>query len=278
MALATNAAVFMARALLPRRRDAALPDLVLRLVPAPAPRPCYATYLRLAGLEAREELPLAWPHVWGFRLHMALLTHPKFPLPIWSALQVRVRMRQLAPLPLRASYALAVQASGMRRFEKGAEIDLWCTLRDSSGELAWESTTTFYWRGHGRAPSDVPPPGAASPAVEGPLAAEWPSPQGGGWRFGRLTGDYNPLHWNDRYARLFGFPRAFHHPARIAGQCLAHLAPDDAVSRRHLELWMKGPVFYGSALALRSAAEGDARLFALHVDGQARPALVGRWR
>jgi hypothetical protein len=265
----------MTRALLPRRRDAALPGLVLQLAPAPAPRAALAAYVRLAGLAARDELPLAWPQVWGFRLHMALLTDRAFPLPIWSALQVRVRMRRLLELPAEASYALAVQASGMRRLEKGAEVDLWCTLRDASGKLAWESTTTFYWRGRGRVPSDAPAPEAASPALDGALLGEWASPHGGGWRFGALTGDYNPLHWNDRYARALGFRRAFHHPARIAGQCLARLAVDSAAQ---LELWIKGPVFYRSALALRAGAEGDARLFALHVDGEERPALVGRWR
>jgi len=31
-------------------------------------------------------------------------------------------------------------------------------------------------------------------------------------------------------------------------------------------------------LTLRSASDGEARLISLHVDGDSRPALVGRWR
>lgn len=277
VALKTNAGVFMARALLPKRRRAGLPDFALRLAPARAPLSGLESYLRLTGLSGSGTLPLAWPQVWGFRLHMALLTDPAFPLPIWSALQVRVRMRQLAPLPAGTRYALAVQAGGMRRFEKGTEVDLECTLRDTFGGLAWESATTFYWRGRGRTPGAAAPREAASPAVEYAAADVWPSPRGGGWSFGALTGDYNPLHWSDAYARAFGFTRAFNHPGRIAGQCLARLGLDAGAPRQALELWIKGPVYYGSTLALRRAADGNARLFALHVDGEQRPALVGRW-
>lgn len=277
MALATNAAIFMARALLPKRRGAGLPRLALRLPPARPPAGDLAWYLRLTGLASGDTLPLAWPLVWGFRLHMALLTHPEFPLPIWSALQVRNRIQQHSPLPAVARYALAVETHGMRGLEKGVEVDIVCALYDESGRLAWQSLATFYWRGRLRAAVIALPPQAASPTVEGEVVASWDSGEGAGWRFGTLTGDYNPLHWNDRYARLLGFARAFHHPARIAGQCLAHLAIDaGAAPRQQLELWMKGPVFYRSALALRAGADGDARLFALHVDGDVRPALVGR--
>ena len=275
--LKTHAGVFMARALLPKRRGAAPAPLALRLAPARAPAGQLAAYLELTGLAGGDRLPLAWPHVWGFRLHMALLTDPAFPLPIWSALQVRVRMRQLAPLAAGARHALAVQASGMRRLEKGTEADLQCTLRDDADELLWDSFTTFYWRGRGSRRSEAAPHEASSPAVEGGVAAQWTSPQGGGWRFGALTGDYNPLHWSDAYARAFGFMRAFHHPGRIAAQCLARLALDRGEPRKQLELWIKGPVYYGAALVLRRRDDGDGCLFALHVDGDVRPALVGRW-
>ena len=277
VALKTHAGVFMARALLPKRRGAAPASLALRLPLARAPAGQLAAYHALTGLEGGDRLPLPWPHVWSFRMHMALLTDPAFPLPIWTALQVRVRMRQRAPLTASARHALAVQATGMRRLEKGTEVDLQCTLRDEADEPLWDSLTTFYWRGRGSRRSEPAPHEAARPAVEGDVAAQWTSPQGGGWRFGALTGDYNPLHWCDAYARAFGFKRAFHHPGRIASQCLARVASDDGQARQRLELWIKGPVFYGAALALRRRQDGDGCLFALHVDGDARAALVGRW-
>jgi hypothetical protein len=43
-----------------------------------------------------------------------------------------------------------------------------------------------------------------------------------------------------------------------------------------LETWIKGPVFYGARVSLRSEPRPAEQLFALHVEGDARPAIVGR--
>src|SRR6185369_10158497 len=43
-------------------------------------------------VERHERAPVLFPQVVGFRLQMALLTHPAYPLPIWTALQVRNRL------------------------------------------------------------------------------------------------------------------------------------------------------------------------------------------
>lgn len=268
---------FMARALLPKPRRSDLPALGLALPPL---RPAQAeldAYLRLTGLPQDGPLPLTWPQVWGFRLQMALLTDRAFPLPIWSALQVRNRLLQHAPVHAGEAYARATRVAGRRRLDKGVEIDLHSALHDAQGTLVWESLTTFYWRGRGSPTPDAPSPLAASPAVEAEVIARWPSGQGSGWHFGALTGDYNGLHWNDAYARAFGFARAFHHPPRIAGQCLARLpAVLDAPAQR-LDLWIKGPVFYRTDLALRARHEGPDCHFALQAGGDPRPALVGHW-
>jgi acyl dehydratase len=101
-------------------------------------------------------------------------------------------------------------------------------------------------------------------------------PAHGRWRYGRLSGDFNPLHIHDGYARRQGFARAFAHPQRAIGQCLAHLGAAGHAAMT-LDTWIKGPVFYGAALALRAEAQQDSGAFALHVDGDERPAIVGRY-
>lgn len=267
---------FMARALLPKRRPLVLPALELRLAPGPVPAGDFAEYLALTGLADGALLPITWPQVWGFRLQMDLLTDRRFPLPIWSALQVRNRLEQKAPLPREASYGLSVTASALRRLDKGVEIDLATTVRDAGAATVWESLTTFYWRGRKSAQVDAPAPSALSPEIEGQALAQWPSGAGAGWRFGALTGDYNGIHWNDRYARAFGFQRAFHHPPRVAGQCLAHLGVRREAPQT-LELWIKGPVFYRSELDLIAADQAGEKVFGLFVDRDSRPAMVGRW-
>lgn len=274
-----DARLLMARALLPKPRQPVLPELTLRLASMAARPADLQAYGELTGQHAGPALPLAWPQVWGFRLQMALLTDRLFPLPIWSALQVRNRLLQHERLAADEPYAIAVRPRALRRLDKGIEVDLHCTLHDREQHLVWESLSTFYWRGRTGAQLDAVSPRAASPVLDAAaaVAAQWRSGQGSGWRFGALTGDYNGLHWSDRYARAFGFPRAFHHPTRVVGQCLAHLSIASEAARQQLDVWIKGPVFYRSELALRRQRAGDAELFALHVDTDPRPAIVGRW-
>jgi hypothetical protein len=45
----------------------------------------------LTGLPPDGYLPTIYPHAFGFRLQMVILIHPAFPIPIWSALQIRTR-------------------------------------------------------------------------------------------------------------------------------------------------------------------------------------------
>ena len=230
----------------------------------------------LSGLPEGEALPLLYPHTIGFPLQMAILTQPAFPVPIWKVLQVRNRIVQHAPLARDAALDIAVKVAGHRILEKGAEFDLHTTVGDG-GAAAWESVNTFYVRGRFGAPTA----GAAAPEapkVSPGETATWRMPAGGGWHFGGLSGDYNGVHMFGWYARKLGFPRAFFHPPRVLGQCLARLPQEETGLPLRLDAWIKGPVFYGAPVRMRSESGADGAVFALHVNEDERPAIVGQLR
>ncbi len=223
------------------------------------------------------------PHIFGFRLSMALLTHPRWPLPIWHALQVRNRFLLHGPPATVMRGELHASVAGWRVLAKGVEVDLHARLVDSAA-CAWESIVTFYYRGRfAWQASPGEPVGAPreSPRMEmsGDPVARWVTGTSDRWRFARWTGDYNGLHQWDWYARLLGFPVAFSHPHRVAAQCLARLACafDGA---QQLDLWLKGPVPYGAAVRLDARRDADAggTDFTLTMEGASRPALAGMWR
>ena len=228
------------------------------------------------------------PQVTGFRLVMAMLTDPRWPLPIWNALQVRNRLRLLRPLCVDEPGDLTLGHCGWRVLEKGLEIDLHLALVQQ-GAPVWDGVTTFYYRGRHGAPhssgdargapavSPAPPDDESTPGVR---EQRWTVPSGDRRRLGRVTGDYNGLHLWDAYARRMGFPAAFAHPQRIVAQCLAQcLAHADAPPETPavLDLWIKGPVFYDRPVTLRSVTDRAAErtTFGLRLDGDPRPALVG---
>lgn len=233
------------------------------------------TFLGLTDLRAGGHLPLLFPHVQSFRLQMMILTHPMFPVPIWGALQIRNHLLQHRRIATGEVLDLETRVAGGRFLEKGAEVDLYSTVR-SGAEVVWESLNTVYYRGRFGPPGEVSPL-ARSPEMAGEVCARWRMPSGTGRRFGGLTGDYNPIHLSSWYARLFGFKKSFLHPQLSLGLCMAHLAGCEEPEGHRLDAWLKGPVYYGSAVTLRAAVSESESVFALLEDGDDRPRIVGRW-
>jgi hypothetical protein len=274
------APVFMARALLAshgQRLGANFPPLLLRWSDLRIAPQHWAAFCTATGTREGEPVPVLYPHVLGFRLQMALLTHPAFPLPIWRALQIRNHLVRHTHIEHADSYELETRIAGHRRVAKGLEVDL--SSRLVRGPVcAWESRVTYFYRGYrGDVSADAaaapPPPPDLSAA---PIVARWRMPGRGGWRFGALTGDYNGIHWSRWYARRFGFHAAFLHPQRVAGMCVARLQ-EPASEAQTLDLWLRGPVAYGASVELAAGLDRDALQFALSLAGDRRGALIGSW-
>lgn len=270
---------FMARAFLPSRglgRDGSLPSLLLRWKDLRISRKHLEGFRALTRGCAEEGVTVLYPHVLGFRLQMALLTHRRFPLPIWGALQIRNSLRLHQRLEIDHPYELEMSPEAVRAVEKGLEIDVVSRLTNEDGECVWDSEVTYFFRGRfgttTQARTPTPPD-----LVDATVISSFTMPADGGVRFGKLTGDYNGIHWASWYARLLGFAEAFLHPQRVAGLCMSRLAGPTEVPQR-LDLWMKGPVPYGSQVELRKLSEaGDVR-FGVSLLGDSRPAVVGHWR
>jgi hypothetical protein len=274
-----STAAFMARALCRwpgSGKGGSVPPIRARWTQHRVDRRQLAEFLRLTGLPAREELPLLYPHVFGFPLLMVVVTRRAFPMPIWGALQIRNHLMQHRAIPETAVVDLDTGVIAQRIVEKGIEVDLHTTV-SSRGELLWESVNTFYYRGR-FGETGAASPMARAPEVGDTVAARWRTSSAGGWRFGGLTGDYNGIHWSDRYARRFGFEGAFHHPQRVLCQCMAHLPAPGPGQAQRLDAWLKGPVYYDADVELRVRSDEDGPVFALLPAGEQRPAIIGRWR
>ncbi|TAK50998.1 MAG: hypothetical protein EPO25_17760 [Gammaproteobacteria bacterium] len=272
-----------------RRRPVALPYLLRALWPLPRsgelrpqlsaswsghrvdPREL-AEYLRITSLPPGDTLPLLYPLTFGFRLVMAILTHPTFPVPIFGLLQIRNQIRCHRPIPVTAGMDFATSIAAVRLVARGAEFDL-ATRVQCGDEPVWESVTTIFARGRF---GEAQPPAALTraPDVRSPVAAEWNLRDADHWRFGRFTGDYNGLHFSDSYARQLGFRRALYHPPRVLAECLGRL-PVSAAGPACFDAWIKGPVPHGAKVRLHADTDAGATTFALYAE-PGRPALVGR--
>lgn len=270
-----SALAFMTRAFMRSPRMPARPEfplLIERWTGVRVGRSHEASFRQATGRDARCVL---YPHVLGFRLQMALLTHPAFPFPIWNALQTRNRLVRHRRLDYGSVYDFETSIGGHRMVEKGIEIDLHTRLLRGD-RCDWESAVTYFYRGR-FGPAEVNSPQPASPDLSAAVeVAKFQTPGSGRWAFGGLTGDYNGIHLWRGYARRFGFPSAFMHPQRAAGLCLDRLELSSGEPGT-LTLWIKGPVFYDTDVVLIAHRRPGAADFGLSIAGDARHALVGAW-
>jgi hypothetical protein len=276
---APSALVFMTRALWPSpglRAGGTVPEIVLNWRGLRFDERLLRDFFHTTGLEAANGVPVICPHVIGFRLQMAALTHPAYPLPIWNALQVRNQFVMHRRIDAKGVYDLETRAVARRVVEKGVEVDLASRLMIGP-DCVWESTVTYFYRGRFDGARSEPAVTAVPDLGSAAVADRFRMPDGGRMTFGRLTGDYNGIHLINAYARRFGFPSAFAHPQRVVAMCLARL-PAPLTDAQSLDLWLKGPVAYGSDVTLRAVSEGEGAAFGVSVGDDPRTAISGQWR
>ncbi len=83
-------------------------------------------------------------------------------------------------------------------------------------------------------------------------------PPNEGWRYARLSGDFNPVHWMGPFAKLVGFPRPVAHGfdlmARTCHAAVSHLADGDARKLKMMDVAFRKPVVLPAEVHLYAAA------------------------
>jgi acyl dehydratase len=237
-----------------------LPPLALRLA-AVQPDPArLAAYCEVCGIEPSEFLPITYPQVAVTALHMALMTQPKFPLPMLGLVHVSNRIEQFRPIGVGEAWDAEVRIGECREVRAGLEFDL---LTDVSvgEERVWTAVTTIIHRrkSGGKADSGRAPRPSA-PAAEAPRLADYHAIRAAadtGRRYAKVSGDYNPIHLYAATAKLFGFPRAIAHGMWSLARCLGVLEGQLPAAPTVLEVKFKQPVLLPAAAALKFHTEDD---------------------
>lgn len=268
--------LFRAFATFGRHREGELPRIrVTRAASRPDPGHL-RSFHEICQTTDRGELHLVYPLTHAYPLLMRLLSHKRMPFAMTQVLNTRTVITQQRSIDPTERFSVECVNGPWRPASKGLELDVTVDL-ESGGETAWSSVLTYLVRGaklDGAEPP-VTPPHLEPPAEATPLARWYLAPEHR-VRWARLCGDSNGIHIAAWYARLFGFERDFAQPIRIVARCVDELPSADSGWPRRLEVHFKGPVYYGRTLSLSGAREGDRYSFALHIDGEPRPCILGR--
>lgn len=207
-----------------------------------------AKFQDVCGFEKTEQLPLPYPHIVAFALHLQLMLTPEFPLTPMGAVHIRNRIRQARPLTLNDSMDFTVRLGSSRQVAKGYEVDI-ITQVHVQGQLIWDDLSTMLLR-HGTSTTtskskNLPP---VSPAFDSSIS--WPLAANKGRQYAAASGDYNPIHLYPLTAKLMGFKRQIMHGMWSKSRSVAHLMPAHYQGPAEVDVWFKLPIFLPSIVSL----------------------------
>jgi len=233
-------------------------------------------YQSICGFAESQVVPLTMPQVIAAPLHMAVLTHPAFPLPAMGMVHVSSRITQERAILSHETMDIRVWVEGQRQARKGVEIDLMTEIFVNDAKV-WESVTTclsMAAKGHGEktAAAAIPEPAAS-------LTAEWTMPSDLGRRYGAIAGDRNPIHLWPITAKLFGFKRHIIHGMWLLARAMAEIDETQKTmgeGKVIVDVAFKRPVFLPGTATFSSGPHEDAVVFRLDNVEKGKTHLYGQ--
>jgi hypothetical protein len=255
------------------KKGGELPDLVLSRKDVAIDPEHLAAYREVCSFGPSQHLPLTYPHMLAFRLHMGIMTDSTFPYAAIGSVHLRNSMTQhrlIAPSEL---LNVTATATNKRAHSKGTIFDFVTTVT-SGDELVWDSVSTYLRPGRGD--KDVKAEGEPFDVVPG-NGTVWKLNGDLGRRFAAVSGDYNPIHLYPLTAKAFGFPSQIAHGIWTKARCVAAMEsriPDAAT----VEVEFKKPVILPTKVAFGSRIVDNGLDFSMTNPKNGAPHLVGRVR
>ena len=208
-----------------------------------------AAYGRACGFRHEQGVPLAYPQVLAFPLHLMLLTRPSFPYPASGMVHLANRIRQHQRLHAGQALRLEVYCERWVAHPKGQALSI-ATRAYGADALLWESDS-LYLRRDVKNPVGEPWADVLPLQEEGLLRTQrWVLPADLGRRFAKVSGDFNPIHTSLIGAKLFGFRRAIAHGMWTLGRALAAQQPPGGLAQAEAHCDFKLPIFLPGQVAL----------------------------
>lgn len=244
-------AVFARKQAIPAEDD--LPGLALRIERVKPDSAHIAAYRKAFGFVA--SVPLAWLYLPVQRAQLVLINQKHFPLRAAGLIHVANTIEQVDEFALTLPMAIAISLGEQSKRRSGRQFELITRIEQGGREVARMSSRYLApaprIRGASRKPAGPAP-------ATGPVLSTIDASPAYGWRYARLSGDWNPIHLHPWLARSFGLRRPIAHGMAVAAAALAALEAERGASARRFEVEFLKPVPLPSQLDCESApAEGE---------------------
>jgi acyl dehydratase len=228
-------------------------------------------YAAVCSFPRRDVVPVSFPHLLAFPLHMAIMGDPAFPYPAIGMVHLENAITARRAIGVGEALDVTTSVAAPRPHARGVLLDFTTTVA-AEGETAWESTSTYLRRG--RSVDGDPAPGLVVP--EPPTGGvEWRLPADLGRSYARVSGDANPIHLSPLTAKALGFRRQIAHGMWTLARSVAAIENrlPDAVT---VEVAFKKPVFLPGTVRYSAQQDDGGWSFAMTNPKDGSPHLLGR--
>lgn len=261
-----------------RGREPQLPALRLVRPAVPLDAGPAWRYARVCGFIPEHGVPLTYPHLLAFPLHLLMLTDPAFPWPALGLVHLANHVRLRRPLAYKDLLRVEVEFGALLRHDKGQAFVLHTRIY-RRGEAVWDGDSVYLKRSVAATGDPL------APLELGPLAlqrvARWQLASQLGRDYAAVSGDYNPIHLYALSAKIFGFPRAIAHGMWTLARAASALQPPKPLAEATLSAEFKLPMLLPGEVSLWSASPSliERDIEVRDIAGE-KPHLRGRmqWR
>lgn len=233
-------------------------------------RPDVDAYAAVCGFPRKDTVPLPYPHLLAFPLHMAIMGDATFPYPAIGTVHLENAITAHRAIGVGEVLDLVTAVAAPRPHPKGSLLDFVTTVT-AAGETVWESTSTYLRRG----PGDPDATGGLVVTGAPTGGVEWQLPADLGRRYAAVSGDHNPIHLYPLTARALGFRRQIAHGMWTKARSIAAIENrlPEAVT---VAVAFRKPVFLPGTVAFADTVAQGVHTFALTDPRTSSPHLLGR--
>lgn len=256
------------------RGEKTLPAIAVTLRRQRADADRVEQYNQVCGFLSGRDLPAIYPHILAFPLHMELMTSPGFPFPLLGLVHIANSITRHRPIGLTEEMDITCRFGDLEPHDKGTAFSL-VTEVDVRGQRVWESTSTMLYR--------HPVTGGAGKKADGPAADDMADAKRSPWRigsdmgrrYGKASGDMNPIHLYPLTAKAFGFPRHIIHGMWTKAHAVATLSPQLGQRPFTVDVAFKLPVFLPAQVTFLHKWEASGIRFDVRDKDNVKPHLRG---
>ncbi|GAA5121531.1 MaoC/PaaZ C-terminal domain-containing protein [Alloalcanivorax gelatiniphagus] len=228
-------------------------------------------YAAVCGFPRKDVVPVTYPHMLAFPLHMAIMGDAAFPYPAIGMVHVENSITAHRAIGVGEVLDLTTSVGPPRAHARGVLLDFVTTV-SADGATAWESTSTYLRRG--RSVDGEPTVGIEVPDPPGG-GVEWRLPSDLGRTYAGVSGDANPIHLYPLTARALGFERQIAHGMWTKARSVAAIE-NRLPAAVTVEVAFKKPVFLPGTVAYAARRDDAGWTFAMTNPKDGSPHLLGR--